>query len=196
MSRSLSSGVQTAIEGTQVSPIILFEGEYATGWMRIWSGFGDLSWGSYTWSGAGTLFSVSAVEETSDTSAKGITITLSGIPSDMISLVLSDMRQGKSGKVYLGFLDSSGDIIVDPYQVFEGRLDVPALQEGADSATISITYESRLIDLQRTRESRYTNEDQQRAYPGDVAFEFVPNLQEISINWGRSDSSGKSKPTA
>lgn len=196
MSRTLSSGVQSAIVAAEVQPVILFEAEFASGWLRIWSGFGDLSWSSETWTGAGTLFSVSSVEETADTSAKGITVTLSGIPADMISLVLSDIRQGKSGKVYLGFLNSSGAIISDPVLAFEGRLDIPALQEEAESATISISYESRLIDLQRTRESRYTNEDQQRAYPGDVAFEFVPNLQEIQINWGRSDSSGKSKPTA
>jgi hypothetical protein len=196
MSRLLSSGVQSAIVASEVSPIVLFEAEFASGWLRIWSGIGDLSWSSGTWTGAGTLFSVSSVEETADTSAKGITVTLSGIPADMISLVLSDMRQGKSGKVYLGFLDSNGAIISDPVLAFEGRLDIPALQEEAESATISISYESRLIDLQRTRESRYTNEDQQRAYPGDKAFEFVPNLQEIQINWGRSDSSGKSKPTA
>jgi hypothetical protein len=196
MSRLLSSGVQSAVSGTEVSPILLFEGDFASGTLNIWSGFGDLTWDSATWTGAGTLFSVSAIEETSDVSAKGASITLSGIPSDMISLVLSDIRQNALGRVYLGFLDASGDIIVDPYMIFEGRLDIPALQENGETSIITISYESRLIDLQRTRESRYTNEDQQREFPGDLAFEFVPNLQEISINWGRNDSSGKSKPTA
>lgn len=196
MSRLLSSGVQSAVSAAEVSPILLFEGDFASGTLNIWSGFGDLTWGSATWTGAGTLFSVSAIEETSDVSAKGASITLSGIPSDMISLVLSDIRQNALGRVYLGFLDSSGEIVVDPYMIFEGRLDIPALQENGETSTITISYESRLIDLQRTRESRYTNEDQQREFPGDLAFEFVPNLQEISINWGRNDSSGKSKPTA
>lgn len=196
MSRDLSSGVQTAVSAAEVSPIVLFQGSFASGDLHIWSGFGDLSWDSQTWTGAGTLMAISAIEETSEISAKGANITLTGIPSDMISLVLSDIRQNALGKVYLGFLDSSGGIIVDPYMIFEGRLDVSSLQESGDTASISIGYESRLIDLQRTRESRYTNEDQQREFPGDLAFEFVPNLQEIQINWGRSDSSGKSKPTA
>jgi hypothetical protein len=51
---------------------------------------------------------------------------------------------------------------------------------------VSISYESRLIDLERSRESRYTNEDQQRAFPGDRGFEFVPSLQDLSLTWGRA----------
>lgn len=195
MSRNLGSSIVSEITSAQMSPFLLFEGEFASGTLRLWSGIGDLSWNSYTWTGVGSLASISSVTETADTSAQGITVSLSGIPSSLVSLFLGDVRQGSAGKVYLGFADSSGDVISSPYMLFEGRLDVPAMEESAESAVISITYESRLIDLERPRESRYTNEDQQREFAGDLGFEFVPSLQDISINWGRTDSSGKSKPT-
>lgn len=195
MSRNLGSSIVSEITSAQMSPFLLFEGEFASGTLRLWSGIGDLSWNSYTWTGVGSLASISSVTETADTSAQGITVSLSGIPSSLVSLFLGDVRQGSAGKVYLGFIDSSGDVISSPYMLFEGRLDVPAMEESAESAVISITYESRLIDLERPRESRYTNEDQQREFAGDLGFEFVPSLQDISINWGRTDSSGKSKPT-
>lgn len=195
MSRNLGSSIVSEITSAQMSPFLLFEGEFASGTLRLWSGIGDLSWNSYTWTGVGSLASISSVTETADTSAQGITVSLSGIPSSLVSLFLGDVRQGSAGKVYLGFTDSSGDVISSPYMLFEGRLDVPAMEESAESAVISITYESRLIDLERPRESRYTNEDQQREFAGDLGFEFVPSLQDISINWGRTDSSGKSKPT-
>lgn len=195
MSRNLGSSIVSEITSAQMSPFLLFEGEFASGTLRLWSGIGDLSWNSYTWTGVGSLASISSVTETADTSAQGITVSLSGIPSSLVSLFLGDVRQGSAGKVYLGFTDSSGDVISSPYMLFEGRLDVPAMEESAESAVISITYESRLIDLERPRESRYTNEDQQREFAGDLGFEFVPSLQDITINWGRTDSSGKSKPT-
>lgn len=189
MSRDISVGVQNAISATEVQPIILFEGSFASGSVYVWSGYGDLTWGSNTYSGVGTLGAISNVSEGSEISARGITVSMSGIPSDLISLVLADVRQGAVGKVHMGFLNSSGVVIDDPILMFEGKLDVPSIQEGGDTSTITLTYESRLIDLQRARESRYTNEDQQRAFPGDLGCEFIPSLQEAQITWGRSGDS-------
>lgn len=189
MSRDISAGVQSAISATEVQPIILFEGSFASGSVYVWSGYGDLTWDGNTYSGVGTLGAISNVSEGSEISARGITVSMSGIPSDLISLVLGDVRQGAVGKVHMGFLDSSGAVIDDPILMFEGKLDVPSIQEGADTSTITLSYESRLIDLQRARESRYTNEDQQRAFAGDLGCEFVPSLQESQITWGRVGSS-------
>ena len=185
MSRDLSAGVQSAIEATQVQPFVLFEGLFSSGYVRMWSGYGDIVWDSKTWTGVGNLMVVSAVQETSEIQANGITVTMSGIPSEMISLALQEAEQGKSGKVYLGFLDESG-VIADPHVIFEGKLDIPAVQEDGETSTISITYESRLINLQRSRESRLTNEEQQREYVGDLGCEFVPAMKEITLTWGRS----------
>lgn len=187
MSRDITAGVQSAISATEVQPIIFFEGSFSSGSVYVWSGYGDLIWDGNTYSGVGTLGSISSVSESSEISAKGITVSMSGIPSDLISLVLSDVRQGAVGKIHLGFLNSSNSLIDDPILMFEGKLDVPSIQEGGDTSTITLSYESRLIDLQRARESRYTNEDQQRAFAGDLGCEFVASLQEKQITWGKAD---------
>ena len=185
MSRDLTSSVQTAIEATQVQPFLLFEGLFSSGYVRMWSGYGDIVWDARTWTGVGNLMGISAVQETSEIQANGITVTMNGIPSELISLALQESEQGRSGKVYLGFLDESG-VIADPTMIFEGKLDIPAIQEEGDTSTISITYESRLINLQRSRESRFTNEEQQREYDGDLGCEFVPAMKEVTLTWGRS----------
>ena len=186
MSRDISAGVQSAISATEVQPIILFEGSFASGTVYVWSGYGDLVWDGDTYLGVGTLGAISNVSEASEISAKGITVSMSGIPSSLISLVLGDVRQGAVGKVHMGFLNSSGVVIDDPILMFEGKLDVPSIQEGGDTSTITLSYESRLIDLQRAREVRYTNEDQLRAFPGDLGCAFVASLQEKIINWGKA----------
>ena len=186
MARDLSASVQAALDETQVNPILLFEAEFADGYLRLWTGYGDLSWNGYTWTGAGTMGSISPISETDQVQANGIAVSLSGIPSDYVSLILSDVRQGKIGRVYLGFLDNSGNIIANPYMAFEGRLDIPTLEEAGEGAMITITYESRLIDLNRSREIRFTDEEQKRMYPGDKGLEYVAAMQEVTLNWGRS----------
>lgn len=185
MSRNLTLATISEITADELQPILLFQGEFISGTVRAWSGIGDLSWNGFTWTGTGTLLTVSPVQETSETSANGVTVNLNGVPSELISLALQSCKQGASGRIYLGFLSSSG-VVADPILLFEGKLDIPAIEEGGDTSTVSISYESRLIDLERSRESRYTNEDQQRAFPGDKGFEFVPSLQDLSLTCGRA----------
>jgi len=185
MSRNLSLATIGQITASELQPILLFQGEFATGTVRAWSGIGDLSWNGFTWTGTGTLLTISNVQETAETSANGVTVNLNGVPSELISLALQNCRQGANGRIYLGFL-VNGAVVPDPVLMFEGRLDISAIEEGGETSTVSISYESRLIDLERSRESRYTNEDQQRAFPGDRGFEFVPALQDLTLTWGRA----------
>lgn len=183
MSRNLTNLVIAEVEATQLEPFLMFKGDFVDGEIHIWSGYGDIDWNGQTWTGAGTLLSVSNVMEDNEISAKGITVTMNGIPQEIISLILADCRQGADGLIYLGFL-SSGLVVNNPILIFEGKLDVPVIDEGAETSSISITYESRLIDLLRTRESRFTDEDQKRAFAGDLGCEFVVSLQDKNIKWG------------
>jgi hypothetical protein len=185
MSRDLTTGVINEIDATELQPFFLFRGDFVDGVVRTWSGLGDLSWNGQTWIGTGNLLQISAIEENAETVAAGAVISLSGVPVELISLTLNSVRQGANGKIYLGFL-SSGNVVADPILVFEGKLDVAYIEEDGETATVSISYESRLIDLQKPRESRYTDQDHQRAYPGDLGFSFVPSLQEKTLNWGRA----------
>lgn len=182
--RDLSAGMQTAISATEVSPILLFEGSFISGNVYAWSGYGSIDWNNQTWIGTGTLLSVSEVSENSDTAATGATVTLNGIPQNLISLALAECKQGAIGKIYFGVL-SNGAILSDPIIMFEGKLDVPTIDEDAEFSSITISYESRLINLERPRVTRYTKEDQIRLFAGDKGFDYVPSIQDQRITWGR-----------
>jgi hypothetical protein len=185
MARNLHADFKTEIAATTKQPILLFDLEFTSGTVYMWNGLGDLSYGGNTYSGTGHLLGVSQVTETADVQANGIKMTLSGIPSSLISSVLSDIATGDDAIVRLAFLDSSGSIVSDPYILFQGTMDVPIINEAADTSTIEISAESRLIDLKKPRIRRYTKGDQVQEYSGDVFFEFVPSLQNKDITWGR-----------
>jgi hypothetical protein len=183
--RDLTAGMQSAISATEVEPILLFEGVFKNSEVYAWSGYGTILWDGKAWVGTGTFLSVSEVSENSDTSATGATVTLNGIPSPLISLTLAECKQGALGRIYFGIF-SNGAVLADPLIMFEGKLDVPTIEEGAETSSITITYESRLIDLERPRLTRYTKEDQIRLFAGDKGFDYVPSIQEQNITWGRA----------
>lgn len=193
MSRDLTTAFETALTADTVRPVLFWEGEFDSGTVRLWSGYGELTWNSETWQGAGTLAGITAIEETGDIKAAGVTFSLSGIPSDMLELALGEVRQGKPVKLWLGLLSlTDGSVIADPDQVFSGRMDVPTIDEGGETSTIAITAENRLVDLERARERRYTHEDQQIDFSGDKGFEYVNSLQDKEVLFGGTSSGGGS----
>ncbi len=185
MPRAMTTAAEAALTATDLRPVMFFEGEFPSAAVRLWTGLGPISWNSQTWEGAGSLIGLTSVEEGTDVVATGVEVTLAGVPPQFVSAVIADAQQGLPGRVWIGFLDAAGALIVDPVQVFTGRLDVPQIADGAETCTITISYESRLIDLNRPREFRYTHESQQVLFPGDLGFAYVAGLQDKEITWGR-----------
>lgn len=184
MARDLHVDLAAALDDATVRPILLFEGEFASGWLYFWTGLGDLSHGGNTYTGVGTLIGLDRIQETSEVKAAGVSVSLRGIDSTMISVALSELRQNRTGAIKFALLDAADAIIGDSFTVFEGRLDIGEIEERPDGAVVALRYENQLIDLERARERRYTHEDQQIDHPGDLGFEYVPALQDVVINWG------------
>lgn len=184
MSRSLTAGMIAELQKGTVSPALFVSVEFVSGFIYAWSGTGNVTWNGHTWQGVGSMGNISAITETGELAATNLTLSLSGIPSDLIGKALDECRINKTASVWFGFLDSSGNVIADPYQSFSGRVDVPQIDEGGKTSTISITVESCMNDLQRARGSRYTQDDQQLVSPGDLGFSFVPATQNWTAKWG------------
>jgi hypothetical protein len=68
-------------------------------------------------------------------------------------------------------------------------MDKPTIDVSGTSATITINCENRLVEMNVSAERRYTHEDQQVDYPGDLGFQFVNSIQDAQIYFGRYPSS-------
>lgn len=185
MARDLTSAMVDAVTGQVIRPIVFFEGVFASGTLNMFSGIGAIDWDGKTWTGGGDMIGVSPISETANIEARGVSVSLNGFDSAHVSLALQDLRQGKSGKIWLGFLDDSDAIIADPKLAFSGRLDTAQLDDSGDTASIMVIYESRLIDLRRPRTRRYTDAEQRARNPADGSMRFVESLIDAEIIWGR-----------
>jgi len=207
MSRDLSATTIEAINEDTVRPFfaveLMFDGDNV---LRMWTGQGTLVLTDGTeWAGAGTLLNISTVEETSELAVKGATITLTGIPSEVISLALSQPYQGRVCNIYIGtfttgnILQENSDYILLQdgsrievqstskgfNSIFSGYMDQMNIAESADTSTIELSVENKLIDLERARVARFTSGYQKSIYPDDLGLDFVEDLQDRNISWGR-----------
>ncbi len=74
-------------------------------------------------------------------------------------------------------------VVADPYLLFSGRMDTMNISDDGERANITVSCESRLIDLNRPKVRRYTQVDQQTEFSGDKGLDFISSLQEKSIRW-------------
>lgn len=187
MSRNLTSAMVTAVTADRVSPVAFVEAEFASGIVRMWSGVGAVTWNGLEWLGVGSLGTISSMPEVSEVQAQSVTLSLSGIPNDLLGDVLHEIRQGRPCRIWIGMLDDTDTIIIDPYCVLAGRIDVGAIEERPETSTASITVENQLVDMQRVRDRRYTDQDQQFFFAGDKGFNYVTAIQTWNGIWGRGN---------
>jgi len=196
MSRSLSSGMQAVSTADVVRPIFLvrmvFDSGETPNELNLWSGVGDLTYDSETYTGVGDLLNISAVTETSDMQASGINVTLTGVKSSLVVIAKDHEYQGRAITVMLGAFDASGDLVADPTVIFAGFMDTMTISESGQTSTISIACENKLIAFERAKVRRYTAEDQKIDHPTDKGFEFVTAIVQKEIIWGRASSSSVS----
>ena len=192
MARSITTAFNTAIKSQVVRPFFACELAFSTGTLYFWNGYGDLTMtaggSSNTFTGLGDLMGVSAVSESDQVEAIGASLSLTGIKSSLISSALSANYTNRNASIFLGLFDTNKSVIADVYTLFKGKMDIMKIDEGAESATIVLNLENRLIALDRPKERRYTHEDQQLSFSGDLGFEFVPDLQDKEIIWGKKTS--------
>jgi hypothetical protein len=193
MPRDITPAFQAALNDGEVFPALLLDIEFSDSELFLWNGIGDLLFNGDVYLGNGWFQGFGAVKEEGAMSPQGIDVTLTGIPTSLVSLILNQSVQNKFGRLLLGFLDSAGVIIQDPFLMYEGNLDVPQLVEDAKGPVIKISIENRLLDLDRPRDFRYTNESQKIFYEFDKGFEYVESLQDWEGYWGKKKETNKKR---
>lgn len=183
MSRDLTVAMVAALEAPVSRPAFFAKFAFDSGPVRIWTGFGDVDFEGDTYTGAGDLIGYELPQESNGQRQSGVSLTLSGIDATWISLGLSENYQGRVCEVWLAELDVTGVVVSSPIRLFKGLVDVLTIQETGDTCTVALSVERAGIDF-RADNSRYDTEEQQRRFPGDLGFEFLPSLAELEIPWG------------
>jgi hypothetical protein len=206
--RTVSAAALAVFSSPDVKPVVFIEMLFDNDTLRFWTGRGAQQWGETVgssgdfgpdfstdfslgiavdpatlWTGAGHLLDVQPIEEGSEVSAPGTSISLSGVDSEIIALALNEPIEGRRINFYITGYDA-GVIVSDTVARISGRMDVPTISDDGTSGTVAITVEDRFIDANRPRICRYTDEDHRRREPGDKGFAFVAKLQDRELQWG------------
>lgn len=182
MPRNLSSPLIQAISANDVTPCMLADITFASGTVYVWSGVGSATYNGNTYLGVGSLGAVGDIREGVDLEAEGTTLTLSCIDPTLLNDCMTDIQIGAPCRIYLGAIVNGS--IVGTCTVFDGTVDKPQVSTGSTAISITLNIETRMTDMQRPSNRRYTAADQQYYFPGDTGFNWVEIINDIALKFG------------
>lgn len=180
MSRSLSAAMITHFTSQSTAPLFLIDLDFSSGHVRAWTGYGDLTFDSNTYTGVGQLLNISPIQE-----AQGVvtsSVSLSYTPqAALLSAALGEDHRGRPGVIYFGAWANDA-LVADPVVYFRGFMEPMTIHDAGTTGRIDLNLINKLSRFS-PKPIRVNNQAQQSRYSGDLGLEFVPSIQEKKFTW-------------
>jgi len=192
VSRLTSSTNIAELAQPDIIGIVMVDLDFASGHTRVHDGIGELAFGGNTYYGIGQFGAIESISEGYKDIARQLKLTLSGVDNSLLTIAMTEIYQGRTCTVYVGFLNSQTNVFLDtPEQVYVGRMDFMQIDVGKTSA-INLFVENRT--RREPQVARYTTEDQKLLYPNDTFFDQVPFIAGRKATWGQSPYASGGSP--
>jgi hypothetical protein len=183
-SRDINPATAIAAEAVTIQPVLFVKMEFDDGDVNMHTQLGNITFGGDTYTGVGRFAGIGTADEVSDLSTTSISLTLSGLPNDLISILFNQQYQGRLATVYLGYLDLITCVLVDtPTILYRGIIDTADFAQ-ADTFSISLSVGNRFAAWNNPNTRRYNNADQQQRFPFDKGLEFIEQTTNKTVIWG------------
>ena len=188
--RDISTANENALLARVVRPILFARLDFSSGVKRMHTEIGPRTavhpvFGSESYTGIGDFGGIAGdVVESVSSAPKPLKLAITGVKSSLINDALVDDYFGRDAEIMMGFDDENGVLLDDPVILWSGFMDKVDITLGHSTGQMVLTCESRSIKLQGSSDLRFTDEDLQAAFPGDLGAEYVYRMMDLVLRWG------------
>lgn len=184
MARGISYAFESELANGSYTYAIGVDIGFDNGILRMTNHMKNVSDDGNTYYSAGTILSVGSVNENTDLGISGLTVTLSGADPVIISRMQETEIQGAPVNAKLFILGNQSTVLYS-HLYFKGVIDNMTYTQNGNSVTITLNCENFLVRFADRVNRRYTHSDQKIQYPSDKGLEFVEDISEKVVIWGR-----------
>jgi hypothetical protein len=181
----LTNGMRIDLQQPVVRLGLFVEFDFDSGTERFWTGESAISFGGNTYQGGGLIGGVSMEEENNDMKARRVVFTVNNVDRLYYTTAVSTQYRGRACRIYLNTLTAFGTVDRS-HLLEEGRMDTMSINP---DGTLTLTVESRLLDLFRPNRYAMTTASHSRIYPTDRFYDFVPFMPTAELPWGLTSAS-------
>jgi len=182
--RGFSVAMENALSSPSVALGLAVYMDWPSGPVRMWTGNVGISYGGFTWLGAGKVGKIDRITDTLDKSDVGIELTLNFLDDALRNEINTTTPTGRAASVYLWLIDIATVQVSDSYEIFSGFVDRVQIVDAGETGSINVRLASELAMLQRSRYFTLSDAHQKFLFTGDKGCEFATKMDE-TIYWGR-----------
>lgn len=182
ISAPFSLEVADALMQPNVNVAMAAEFFFDSGTSRVHTGVGEILLNGEVFFGLGTLGSVGAIEESNSTSASKLAVTLSGVETQMLGIVMNEECVGREVVAYIVVFDDQFKTLASN-KLFRGKISESHLEAGSTSE-VNYTISNIFEEWSRGQPWRFTDESMKKLHSGDRIMRYVAQMAERSIFWG------------
>ena len=179
--QGLDASIVNRLGANEQNIFFAVKAEFDTDDILIWTGTDDLVIASETYIGAGSLLSISNVEENTELKSNGLSVGISGMDATIVNYALTETYQNRPITVFLGYQMGGTNEVAGTLTLFKGRMTSLVIVDSPQGSTVTIDAENRLVDLDRPCNFRYTKESQNFLHSGDTSLNRVASSQDKQI---------------
>jgi len=183
MTRTLTTAVKNELATDSLQPITLVFINVGSG-SRFTDHYKDITYDSNTYTASSLFTKLSSVTESSEIEVSNITLTFTGADQTITSLFLNNIYLEKEAEVYKGFLNSSEQVIADPFLLFKGRIESFSIDESINKSDVNVVVASHWSDFSKIEGRKTNTGSQQLHFSTDKGFEFASQTVQ-DIKWGK-----------
>ena len=187
MTRSLTTAVKNQLATNDIRPVHLINIGFTTPVNITDCSFpltSSISGSSVTYSASDFILDISSFDEQTDVTKGTINITLSGVDTTYIAVVLNENVINDSVTIYRGILNNSNQVIADPIILYKGTIDGFDINENNNQSLVNLKVVSHWADFEKKSGRKTNNTSQQRFFSADVGFDYASEMVQ-DIKWGR-----------
>lgn len=153
----------------------------------------DYSFGGDTYTGLGNLLNITDITDNLRASAGEISVSISGIPEENVSLLLDTRIKGSRLEIFRGYFNPTTALpiaeVPTPLAIFRGIVSNYEISDELEGDTGSVNLVLTVSNFISLLENKFTGRrtsptDQAELFPGDKSFDRVPALAKSNFNFG------------
>jgi hypothetical protein len=189
MTRPINASTANLLDDAIVKLILLADLTLAGQTVRLTSAARNVVWNGNTYVGNSWLLPLDGVEETTDTGNLGFQLSLSSVDVTTLSVILNNPNRGEPATLWIAALSDAATpaIVGAPVLIYKGLIDSCEIEDKLEEPSVVINLENDLAKFDTSQNFRFTTESQSVLFPGDLGFQYVPQLETWSGFWGKSE---------
>ena len=188
MSRGIGTTNEGQVDASHLHEVLLVLLDFDTP-VYVHSGIGTITYNGNDYIGVGHLGGISELRESEVLGPSQIALSLDAQTANNVTEALDAGNLYDPVTIYFGYRNDDGTLVGDPWIAWSGWFEYATISLDTESS-VEVVCQHDLAVLDENNGGRYSDEDQQDRYTGDVGFEFATSTVGVKLLWGGRPVSG------